>query len=251
LNNRKEEKERDQMVLKSQQEKLPSGIATGQVIAARLSALRSEIPPGVKIVAVSKTIPVEDILVAYNAGQRIFGENRAQEILRKKDNLPADIEWHMIGHLQTNKVRQLAPFISMVSSVDSFKLLSVLDSEAQKAGREIGCLLQVHIAEEETKTGFSIEDLLKETEVHDFKSMKGIRIRGVMGMATFTNDQEQVRKEFRHLVSCFRTLAARLDIPEFTEISIGMSGDYRIAVEEGSTMIRIGSLIFGDRKKQL
>jgi PLP dependent protein len=238
------------MVLKSQQVQSPSVNGPMHMIATRLSALRSEIPADVKIVAVSKTIPVEDILAAYNAGQRIFGENRAQEILRKKDNLPADIEWHMIGHLQTNKVRQLAPFISMVSSVDSVKLLSVLDSEAQKAGRVIGCLLQIHIAEEETKTGFSIEDLLKETEINDFRSMKGIRIMGVMGMATFTDDQEQVRKEFRYLAECFKTLAARLDIPGFNEISMGMSGDYRIAVEEGSTMIRIGSLIFGERKRQ-
>jgi PLP dependent protein len=251
LNDRKEEKAREHMVIKSPQEQINSVSKPRQMIAARLAALRSEIPTGVKIVAVSKTISVKDILEAYNAGQRIFGENRAQEILRKKESLPADIEWHMIGHLQTNKVKQLAPFITMVSSVDSVKLLSVLDSEAQKAGRVIGCLLQIHIAEEETKTGFSIDDLLKEIEIKDFRSMKGIRIQGVMGMATFTDDQEQVRREFRHLVACFKTLEARLDIPGFTEISMGMSGDYRIAVEEGSTMIRIGSLIFGERNKQL
>jgi PLP dependent protein len=241
------------MVFNIQQEQLRSvdGKGASGVIAARLSVLRSELPPGVKIVAVSKTIPVQDILEAYNAGQRIFGENRVQEILRKKDKLPADIEWHMIGHLQTNKVKQLAPFISMVSSVDSVKLLSVLDSEGRKAGRIIGCLLQIHIAEEEHKTGFSMEELLKETTVNDIRSMKGLEIRGVMGMATFTDDQQQVRNEFRYLVSCFKTLATRLGIPEFTEISMGMSGDYMIAVEEGSTMVRIGSHIFGERKTQL
>ena len=220
-------------------------------IAANLTSLKNRIPALVKIVAVSKTKPAKDILEAYNCGQRIFGENRVPEILRKKDQLPSDISWHMIGHLQTNKVKAIVPFISMIESVDSFRLLVSVDAESLKNQRITDCLLQVHIAEEETKTGFSPEELASELDSSGFRQLKNIRICGLMGMATYTSDLAQVRKEFRFLSDCFNDLKNKYfsDDPDFREISMGMSGDYKIAVEEGSTMIRVGSLIFGERNK--
>lgn len=222
-------------------------------IEANIEYLRSQIPADVKIVAVSKTKPVEDIMKAYNAGQRIFGENRVQEIVRKRELLPPDIEWHMIGHLQTNKVRMIAPFISMIQSVDTMKLLSVIDSESAKHNRVIDCLLQVHIAKEETKTGFSMDELNAAMESYASGSLNNVRICGVMGMATFTEDSEVVRNEFRYLEGTFRHLKNTYfsQHSHFREISMGMSGDYLIAVGEGSTMIRVGSLIFGERNKPL
>lgn len=216
-------------------------------IATSLAKLRSQVPAHVKIVAVSKTMPPGDILAAYSAGQRVFGENRVQEIMAKKDSLPADIEWHMIGHLQSNKVRQLVPLVSMIHSVDSFRLLKSIDSEAAKAGKVIDCLLQVHIAGEETKTGFLVNELMAGIANRETAKLDNVRIRGLMGMATFTNDHAQVRKEFRFLAECFKSLKNRFD-EHFNELSMGMSGDFMIAVEEGSTMIRVGSIIFGERK---
>lgn len=218
-------------------------------IRSNIKYLLSQIPPQVKLVAVSKTKPVADILVAYNAGQRIFGENRVQELLKKKDLLPSDIEWHLIGHLQTNKVKLIVPFVSMIQSVDSFRLLKTINDEARKTGRTVNCLLQLHIAKEETKFGFSFQevtDMLRDSSV---RTLDSIKICGVMGMATFTNDKDMVRAEFRYLADCFRKLKTDYfpGNPDFKEISMGMSGDFAIAISEGSTMVRIGSLIFGER----
>ncbi len=213
-------------------------------------AIKKQIPSSVKLVVVSKTRTVEDILVAFRSGQKIFGENRVQELISKKDKLPGNIEWHLIGHLQTNKVKLIVPFISMIESTDSFKLLSVIDNEASKIGRTIDCLFQIHIAEEETKFGFNINELKEIIVSDDYTKLKSVRMRGVMGMATFTNDQSQVRKEFRYLSECFNDLKINYynEISYFNEISMGMSGDYKIAIQEGSTIIRIGSNIFGNRK---
>lgn len=219
------------------------------LIASNITFIRKQLPPTVKIVAVSKTKSVTDILEAYQAGQRCFGENRVQELLQKKELLPSDIEWHLIGHLQTNKVKFITPFISMIESVDSFKLAKVIDGEGSKAKRIIDCLIQIHIAEEETKFGFSMEEIDLMLGSNEFENLKNIRFCGVMGMATFTDDREQVRKEFRYLHKCFNDLKSHyfFDKQYFKEISMGMSGDYLIAVEEGSTIVRIGSLIFGER----
>jgi PLP dependent protein len=218
-------------------------------IAGNISLIKSMIPASVRLVAVSKTKPVSDILQAYNSGQRLFGENRVQELLNKKDLLPADIEWHLIGHLQSNKVKFIAPFISMIQSVDSYKLLVAINSEALKNKRIIDCLLQIHIAAEETKFGFSIQELVEDLRSGNMLNLNNIRIRGVMGMATFTSDTDQVRKEFGYLRECFLSLKENYfkTTASFSEISMGMSGDYEIALQEGSTMVRIGSLIFGER----
>ena len=220
-------------------------------IAENISILKSKLPSTVKLVAVSKTKPVEDIIEAYNAGQKYFGENRVQELLNKKDFLPADIEWHLIGHLQSNKVKFIVPFISMIQSVDSYKLLVTVNSEAIKIGRVVDCLLQIHIASEETKFGFSMHELNDSLKSYDVLNLKNILICGVMGMATFSSDTEQVRKEFRYLTDCFHSLKDSYfkSSPGFKEISMGMSGDYELALQEGSTMVRIGSLIFGERSK--
>lgn len=222
-------------------------------IEANIAHLRSQIPANVKIVAVSKTKPVEDILRAYNSGQRIFGENRVQEIVRKRELLPSDIEWHMIGHLQTNKVKTIASFINMIQSVDTMKLLMAIDSESAKNDRITNCLLQVHIAREETKTGFSVEELIATIESPEFRSINNARICGLMGMATFTDDHDTVRDEFRYLAETFTDIKDKYfkQNDYFREISMGMSGDYLIAVGEGSTMVRVGSLIFGERNKPL
>lgn len=218
-------------------------------IASNIISLRQEIPSHVKIVAVSKTKPVEDIIVAYNAGQRIFGENRVQELVSKSELLPHDIEWHLIGHLQTNKVRQLIPHVSMIHSADSLKLLEVISSESVRAGRISECLLQFHIGTEETKSGLSFEEAELILESVEAKKLTGIKIRGVMGMATYTSDQSMIRKEFRGLRMYFGKLKEAFFKGDsfFSEISMGMSGDYRIAIEEGATIVRIGSLIFGRR----
>ncbi|MCU0472276.1 MAG: YggS family pyridoxal phosphate-dependent enzyme [Bacteroidales bacterium] len=217
--------------------------------ASNIILLKQHLPSSVKLVAVSKTKSVSDILEVYNTGHRIFGENRVQEILSKKELLPLDIEWHLIGHLQSNKVKYIVPFISMIHSVDSFKLLRIIDAEALKNGRKVDCLLQFHIAKEETKFGFSPEEVTVMMESEEFRHFESVRLCGVMGMATFTDNEEQVRDEFRFLTECFKNLKTTYfsGDPDFTEISMGMSGDYKIAVEEGSTIIRIGSLIFGER----
>jgi PLP dependent protein len=221
------------------------------VIKSNIEFLHEQIPPSVRLVAVSKTKSVSDILEAYNSGHKIFGENRVQELLQKKDLLPSDIEWHMIGHLQSNKVKYIVPFISMIESVDSLKLLKVINAEASHASRIIDCLLQIHIAEEETKFGFSINEIHGITRSEDLHKLSSVRICGVMGMATFTEDSGRIQREFRYLAQCFRELKNsyfKNDI-SFREISMGMSGDFKIAVREGSTIVRIGSLIFGERNK--
>ncbi|TAL64533.1 MAG: YggS family pyridoxal phosphate-dependent enzyme [Bacteroidetes bacterium] len=218
-------------------------------ITGNIVGLKKQIPASVKLVAVSKTRSVIDILEAYNAGQRCFGENRVQELLIKKDLLPDDIEWHLIGHLQTNKVKSIVPFVSMIQSIDSFKLLSAVNYEASKINRVVDCLLEIHIAMEETKSGFSMNELVEMFGMQEFKNLGNIRICGIMGMATYTSDKEQVRKEFAFLADCFRTLGKSYfkGIPHFKEISMGMSGDYETALKEGSTIIRIGTKIFGER----
>lgn len=220
-------------------------------IASNIKLLREQVPDHVKIVAVSKTRPVSDILTAWEAGQRIFGENRVQELLAKKEKLPDEIEWHLIGHLQTNKVKSIIPHVKLIHSVDSFRLISAINSEAVKAGITVDCLLQFHIAKEETKSGFSFEEARRMLDSKEFGSMQNIRIAGVMGMATFTDDMLTVRKEFATLRKYFNTLKDCYfrDMPFFREISMGMSGDFHIAVGEGSTIIRIGTLIFGERNK--
>ena len=218
-------------------------------ITENIFTLKHQLPSSVKLVAVSKTKPAADIILAYNTGQRSFGENRVQEILNKKDLLPKDIEWHLIGHLQSNKVKYIVPFISMIQSIDSYTLLNVVNSEALKVGRIVDCLLQIHIAAEETKFGFSMKELCENLQSGDMLNLRNVRICGVMGMASFTSDTDQVKKEFRYLKDCFHLLKNSYfeTASDFKEISMGMSGDYRIAIEVGSTMVRIGTSIFGER----
>ena len=218
-------------------------------IGENIKALQRNLPGSVKLIAVSKTKPVSDILEAYQTGQRFFGENKAQEMSAKHPLLPEDIEWHFIGHLQTNKVKYIAPFVSCIHSVDSLRLLLEINREALRNNRTIPCLLQFYIAEEETKFGLSVGEaesiLLSDT----LKTLRNIEIAGVMGMATFTDNPDQIRKEFRNLKTIFTIVKEAFfkDQPSFREISMGMSDDYRIAVEEGSTMVRIGSAVFGAR----
>lgn len=218
-------------------------------VAENLLRLKSEIPDHVKIVAVSKTHTIGEILEVYHTGHRVFGENRVQELIDKQPLLPSDIEWHFIGHLQTNKVKFIAPFVSVIHSIDSLKLLSEVHKQAEKSNRIIDCLLQFHIAEEESKFGLNLGEASQLLDSASFQSMKFVRIRGVMGMATFTENEQQVRKEFRNLNAHFHFLKKKYfqNDPGFTDISMGMSGDYCIAVEEGSTIVRIGTAIFGER----
>ena len=218
-------------------------------IPENLRKLQSDIPDHVSIVAVSKRKPVEDILNAYNAGQRVFGENRVQELTEKQPLLPDDIKWHMVGHLQTNKVKYLAGFVDLIESADSLKLLQAIDREALKVGRKISCLLQVHIASEESKFGLSGDEVIELAGSSEFQSLNNIRVCGVMGMGTFTSDMEKVRSEFRYLQGVFQKLKEDYfsSDPDFREISMGMSGDYSVAIEEGSTMVRLGTVIFGAR----
>ena len=218
-------------------------------IIGNINFLKSQLPSSVRLVAVSKTKPVSDIFEAYNTGQRLFGENRVQELLNKKDHLPKDIEWHIIGHLQTNKVKFVVPFVSLIQSVDSYKLLVNINSEALKIERVVDCLIQIHIATEETKFGFSVQELHENLKAENVLNLRNVRICGIMGMATLTSDIDQVKKEFRFLKECFNSLKESYfrSGSYFNEISMGMSGDYEIAVQEGSTMVRIGSLIFGER----
>ena len=219
-------------------------------IKSNIINLRNAIPDSCTIVAVSKTNPPEKIKEAYDAGQRIFGENRVQEMTPKYEVLPKDIQWHMIGHVQTNKVKFMAEYVSLIHGVDSLKLLQEINKQGKKHHRVIDCLLQIHIAEEETKFGLDEKEL---HEIFDFiqnneGSMKNIRILGLMGMATFTDNQEQIRKEFTHLKSIFDTHQnLKSVICNLQSLSMGMSGDYKAAIECGSTMIRVGSSIFGNR----
>jgi len=218
-------------------------------IADNIDRIKSNLPEHIRLIAVSKTKPASFILEAYIYGQRAFGENKVQEIAEKYEELPKDIEWHFIGHLQSNKIKYIAPFVYLIHGVDSFKLLKAINVEAKKVGRIIPCLLQFHIAEEETKFGLSIEEAIEMLNSDEFKSLKNIQISGVMGMATYTDDDNQIRKEFARLKTYFDTLKLNYfkGIAEFKDISMGMSGDYLLAIAEGSTMIRIGSNIFGDR----
>ena len=218
-------------------------------IAENLRTLGENIPDNVTLVAVSKTKPDEAIMEAYKAGHRDFGENKVQDLAAKQERLPDDIRWHMIGHLQSNKVKYLAPFVHMLHGVDSLKLLGTINREAEKHERVIDCLLQVRIAREETKFGFTEKDLKELIASDAFREMKNVRIRGVMGMATYTENSEQIRKEFRLLKRIFDSLkATAFDGHDwFDQLSCGMSGDYDLAIEEGSNMVRVGSLIFGTR----
>lgn len=218
-------------------------------IRGNIKKFRSNIPEHVQLVAVSKTKPLEDIRAAHLAGQKIFGENRIEELVVKCPALPADIEWHMIGHLQSKKVKKIASFISLIHSVDSEKLLRVINTEASKNDRIIEVLLQFRIAEEESKYGFLLEEAELLLSNNGLENLNNIRVVGVMGMATFSDDEEKVRSEFRKLKGIFDHLKANFfrDNAWFKEISMGMSGDYQIAIEEGSTMVRVGSSIFGSR----
>lgn len=220
-------------------------------IKNNINNLRQGIPAGCKLIAVSKTNPVEKIKEAYDAGQRVFGENRVQELTPKFEALPKDIEWHMIGHMQTNKVKYIAPFIHLIHAVDSYNVLEEINKQALKNNRTIPCLLQIHIAEEESKFGFSEQEVLDLIHSEGFKKLDRILIVGLMGMATFTTDAGQVRKEFKRLRLFFEQLKSMALPPNvmMKELSMGMSGDYKIALEEGSTMIRVGSAIFGERAK--
>jgi len=220
-------------------------------IAANISAIKKEIGTrNVKLIAVSKTKPVESILEAYEAGHRLFGENMVQELVEKHEKLPKDIEWHLIGHLQTNKVKYIAPFINLIHSVDSLKLIQEINKQALKNNRVIDCLLQLEIADEETKFGMDMAEAIEFLRSNEFQELKNVRICGVMGIATLTDNPKMTEEEFYELKTFFNGLKDtffRKD-PAFKEISMGMSGDYNLAIEKGSTLIRLGSTIFGGRQ---
>ena len=215
-------------------------------IDAKIRELHASLPQGVSLVAVSKFHPVEALKEAYDAGQRIFGESRVQELLAKHEALPKDIEWQMIGHLQTNKVRQIVPFISLIQSVDSVRLAECINREAERIGRVVDILLEIHVAQEESKTGWKYEELVTFLQSEEFESLKNIRVRGVMGMATNTDDEQIVRADFEQLANHFNHLKPLFG-KEFDTLSMGMSDDYTLAIDCDSTMVRIGSSIFGDR----
>ena len=217
-------------------------------IKDNLLKIKSSLPEHVTLVAVSKTKPVSDLMEAYNAGQRIFGENKIQEMTEKWEAMPKDIEWHMIGHVQTNKVKFMAPYVSLIHGVDSMKLLEEINKQALKNNRIIDCLLQIHIAEEETKFGLNEDELKELLASESFKNLNNIKIIGLMGMATFTENQIQIKKEFEHLKSIFDSYQnLKSEICNLKSLSMGMSGDYKLAIACGSTMVRIGSSIFGGR----
>lgn len=213
----------------------------------KILLLRSSLPQGVKLVAVSKFHPYEAVLEAYNAGQRLFGESRVQELVAKYNTLPKDIEWHMIGHLQTNKVRAIAPFISLIESVDSVRLLECINREAERCGRVIDCLLEVHITDEDSKSGWDIDILRTYLRSGAINALKNISIRGIMGMATFTEDEAVIRADFERLAALKHELEPLFG-EQFDILSMGMSDDYPIAIECGSTQVRVGSSIFGARQ---
>jgi pyridoxal phosphate enzyme (YggS family) len=219
------------------------------MIKAQLAAIRSSLPATTVLIAVSKTHPTERIMEAYEAGQRDFGENKVQELVEKYEALPKDIRWHMIGHLQSNKVKYIAPFVHLIHGVDSLNLLKEINKQGQKNGRQISCLLQFHIAQEDTKFGLSLEEAKVFLAGPEFSLLDHVRICGVMGMATFTENTAQIRQEFQNLHAIYQQLLSKYfsSNSEFKEISMGMSDDYPIAIEEGSTLIRVGSKIFGAR----
>ena len=214
-------------------------------ITQNLNKIKASLPEKVTLVAVSKTKPISDLIEAYEAGQRIFGENKIQEMTDKWEAMPKDIEWHMIGHVQTNKVKFMAEYVSLIHGVDSFKLLQEINKQAKKHNRIIDCLLQIYIAEEETKFGLDEKELNELLSSDELKSLQNIRIVGLMGMATFTENQSQIEKEFKHLKNVFENLKSK--IGNLKSLSMGMSGDYQLAIECGSNMVRIGSSIFGGR----
>lgn len=214
-------------------------------IADNISQLKSSIPEQVTLVAVSKTKPNEAILEAYSCGQRVFGENKVQELAQKYESLPQDIQWHMIGHLQSNKVKYIAPFVKLIHGVDSFKLLKEINKRAGQNNRKIDCLLQIHIAEEQSKFGLSKNEVTQLLQSQEYQNLENVNVIGLMGMATFTSNETQVRKEFKSLKMLFDQLVNQDHA--FTVLSMGMSGDYKLAIEEGSNMIRVGSSIFGAR----
>ena len=215
-------------------------------VASKISEILASLPAGVKLVAVSKFHPIEAIKEAYSVGQRVFGESRVQELTVKYEQLPKDIEWHMIGHLQTNKVRAIASFVSLIQSVDSQRLLECIDREAARCGRVIDCLLEVHVTAEQSKSGWDVDELRSYLASGAIKTLKNVRIRGVMGMATYTDDMTVVRSDFERIAAIKRELDPQFD-DSFDTISMGMSDDYPLAVECGSTMVRVGSSIFGER----
>ena len=217
-------------------------------IAQNLNKIKESIPDNITLVAVSKTKPIEDILEAYHSGQKVFGENKIQEMVEKYEVLPKDIQWHMIGHVQTNKVKYMASFVNLVHGVDSLKLLKEINKQAQKVNRSIDCLLQIKIAEEDTKFGLSVQDAKELIISQELKSLNNIKIVGLMGMATFTDNEEQIKKEFAKLKTVFDSLKEfKTENCLLQTISMGMSGDYEIAIACGSNMIRVGSSIFGER----
>ncbi len=217
-------------------------------IQSNLNTIKATLPEHVTLVAVSKTKPVSDLMQTYEAGQRIFGENKIQEMTEKWEQMPKDIQWHMIGHVQSNKVKFMAPYVTLIHGVDSLKLLQEINKQALKNSRTIDCLLQIYIAEEESKFGLDENELNELLTSVEFKELKNIRILGLMGMATFTEDQNQIKKEFTHLKSIFDSIKKlKTENCNLNTISMGMSGDYQLAIECGSTMVRIGSSIFGGR----
>lgn len=218
-------------------------------VAQNLKFIKKNIPENVTLVCVSKFHPETALMEAYNAGERVFGESRVQELTEKYNHLPKDIQWHFIGHLQTNKVKFIVPFVSLIHGVDSFKLLAEINKQAEKINRKINCLLQVHIATEESKFGFSAEELMELFESKNIRSLEFINVRGLMAMATFTDNQEQIKNEFWGLKKLFEMIKENYEVnnSDFSEISMGMSDDYKLAIQAGSTMVRIGSSIFGHR----
>lgn len=219
------------------------------MIADQIRRIHAELPSGVSLVAVSKFHPVDALMQAYEAGQRIFGESRVQELLEKIPQMPDDVRWHFIGHLQTNKVRQIVGRTSLIESVDSEKLLDLIDRESERAGVVTRVLMQVHVAREETKFGFLPEELLAYFSSRSYERLRATHICGVMGMASNTDDTARVRRDFAEVYSLFRRITAdNPDLRGFDTVSMGMSGDWKLAVDEGSTMVRIGSMIFGPRQ---
>ncbi|WP_024770480.1 YggS family pyridoxal phosphate-dependent enzyme [Aquimarina macrocephali] len=217
-------------------------------IEQNLLEIKTSIPEGVTLVAVSKTKPVSDLMNAYEAGQRIFGENKIQEMTEKWETMPKDISWHMIGHVQTNKVKYMAAFVDLIHAVDSYKLLKEIDKQAKKHNRTINCLLQIKIAKEESKFGLSEQDAITLLNTEEVKNLTNVNIKGLMGMATFTNDEQQIHDEFKTIA--FFSEEMKTKYPQLKILSIGMSGDYKMAIDCGSTMVRIGSSIFGARNYQ-
>jgi pyridoxal phosphate enzyme (YggS family) len=219
-------------------------------IQEEIHRIQAELSEGVRLVAVSKYHPVGALIEAYEAGQRIFGESKVQEMTQKHEALPKDIEWHFIGHLQKNKVKYIAPYVALIHGIDSYKLLAEVDKQAEKAGRIIPCLLQIHIAQEETKFGFTPDECMAMMDDGMWRNLTHVQIAGLMGMATYTDNHEQIIREFSTLSSLFQKLKEThfKDEPAFCELSMGMSGDYPLAISQGSTLIRIGSRIFGARQ---